>query len=859
MDHPTAENGHLEVVKELLAKGANVNAATEFGWTPLRAAASKGHLKLVKELLAAGADVKSVEEKERAPLHDAAYKGHLEVVKELLAAGADVHAVDEEVGTPLHVAASKGHLEVVKELLAAKGADVKAATWDLGTPLHVAASEGHLEVVKKLLAKGANVNAASKYAGTPLHGAASEGHMEVVKELWMAGADVNAAAKPSRISAEEGEVGSEQEREEAMPAPAVAEAAATLGDQMVTLGTGTQRKRATDIEKELRDSTNAYKSLVKENAALAAKVLALEQMLAARPHSSATSSQHSDDSGDSSTSGSSGGSKRAEKKARNRANKRWRRAASREADQRENELLDAAVEQAQREAAERAQRDEAAAHIPRRDGAAAAVAAEQAQQPEEQQQPVDVAGGSGAAASNAQPIVGSSSRRPCRPPVSGLSDDLVALVEEQAVKVIGLMADTAPQHLVVQINGETPAYVAACKGHLEVVKVLRAAGADVNAADKDGWTPLQLAASNTPELLEAWSRTGVMVKLNATLPGLTLDNAQHILRHLSGSVDAGFKRLVHKEAYRHTAGDLEKLAHLCQALEERQCSGTRLPAFVGRHGVLYGLHELEMKRGGALEGLYYPPSRAAAPMCYATMIQDGEKGPISQRGVAMLCADVSSLILLLLTVGGGVVAHTQFPWVKGGSDHYMGSVQLMPELRRDIRWRLPSQLTRFMEAEGWPVAVALGLARGGTAAAWRDAFELIRRYHKDREAHIDALHLAVQEAAYFALVQPPPQPLHTNPLACCLDLGSDDEVDMAGDGPGPLLGAPPAPPPSAGPTAPPGAPPAASLRATLPGAPPVGAKRAGPQGAASSTQQTEEEDGGADTSGGDTRRVKPRI
>ncbi|KXZ50530.1 hypothetical protein GPECTOR_16g705 [Gonium pectorale] len=53
--------------------------------------------------------------------------------------------------------------------------------------------------------------------------------------------DNDLGPEPLRISAEEGEVGSEQEREEAMPAQAVAEAADTLADKMVTLGTGTQR------------------------------------------------------------------------------------------------------------------------------------------------------------------------------------------------------------------------------------------------------------------------------------------------------------------------------------------------------------------------------------------------------------------------------------------------------------------------------------------------------------------------------------------------------------------------------------------------------------------------------------------
>ena len=42
-------------------------------------------------------------------------------------------------------------------------------------------------------------------------------------------------------------------------------------------------------------------------------------------------------------------------------------------------------------------------------------------------------------------------------------------------------------------EGETPLYWASWKGHLEVVRALIAAGADVNKNNYDGMTPLSMA------------------------------------------------------------------------------------------------------------------------------------------------------------------------------------------------------------------------------------------------------------------------------------------------------------------------------------------------------------------------------
>ena len=195
--HEAAKDGDASEVKELLAKGAEVNAKNKYGKTPLHYAALNGHLDVVKELLAKGAEVDAKPDAGYTPLHEAARKGHLDVVKELLSKGAEVDAKDKYGETPLHEAAWYGHVNVVKELLA-KGAEVDAKTKDGRMPLHCAAMFGRLEVVKELLAKGAKVNAKDEDGDTPLHVAAQDGHLDVVQELLSNGADTNAKSRDGK-------------------------------------------------------------------------------------------------------------------------------------------------------------------------------------------------------------------------------------------------------------------------------------------------------------------------------------------------------------------------------------------------------------------------------------------------------------------------------------------------------------------------------------------------------------------------------------------------------------------------------------------------------------------------------------
>ena len=212
-----AAGGYGEMVRLLLARGAEVNAESSRGDTALHMAARRGHAEVVRLLLAAGAEVDADDAPDGfTPLLYAAMSGRAEVVRLLLAAGADKEAeLDREGQTPLWLAALNNHPDVIRELLQA-GADFRhACTWQNSTPLVVAAHQGKLEAVKALLEGGADANLlhpATHYRGDPLQSALSAAcdsgsgtaakaqHVEIVKLLLEAGA--NPVLPPERTDVE---------------------------------------------------------------------------------------------------------------------------------------------------------------------------------------------------------------------------------------------------------------------------------------------------------------------------------------------------------------------------------------------------------------------------------------------------------------------------------------------------------------------------------------------------------------------------------------------------------------------------------------------------------------------------------
>ncbi|MDR1139080.1 MAG: ankyrin repeat domain-containing protein [Rickettsiales bacterium] len=115
---------NLEEVKALLSAGADINLRVEHNRDTLLHYASS--VEITKELLLRGAEVNARNMYSETPLHSAITFGKkLELVRELLKHGADVNATNRKGNTALNHAVKKSdkNLEVIKELLE-YGADI---------------------------------------------------------------------------------------------------------------------------------------------------------------------------------------------------------------------------------------------------------------------------------------------------------------------------------------------------------------------------------------------------------------------------------------------------------------------------------------------------------------------------------------------------------------------------------------------------------------------------------------------------------------------------------------------------------------------------------------------------------------
>lgn len=179
--------GDVEMLKEALSNGANINLKMTFNVSPLHLATGKGHLDIVKHLITNGAYVDEKDDADATPLDYAFRAEQFDIIKYLITT---CNPANSRNSTPLTIAAELGWLEIAQRLIES-GAAVNAQDINGCTALERAASQGYLEIVKLLIANGANV-CTKNCTSIPLGSASYKGHLEVVKYLLKSGADINA-------------------------------------------------------------------------------------------------------------------------------------------------------------------------------------------------------------------------------------------------------------------------------------------------------------------------------------------------------------------------------------------------------------------------------------------------------------------------------------------------------------------------------------------------------------------------------------------------------------------------------------------------------------------------------------------
>jgi len=192
------QNHHADVVKELLAHGANPNARMYGDWTAFVLACREGDVKIARQLLVAGADVNLPRSYNGdTPLMQAAAYMPAEFVNEIIAKGAQVNVMTRDGDTAAGWAAFGGKLENLK-VLVEHGAEINTRVGKLvgwpGRPLGAAVSGGHVSMVDFLVAHGGDVNTTDNHGKSLLMYAVANNQVDVAKLLIARGANVLAQA-----------------------------------------------------------------------------------------------------------------------------------------------------------------------------------------------------------------------------------------------------------------------------------------------------------------------------------------------------------------------------------------------------------------------------------------------------------------------------------------------------------------------------------------------------------------------------------------------------------------------------------------------------------------------------------------
>lgn len=189
------------MARRALDAGEGVETPLGYGEpdTPLSQAVQQGHGEIVRLLLERGAQVDVRGWSGLSPLYWAAFGGKLEIARMLLEAGARVtQERSENEETSMHAAADKGDVDMLRLLLERGGGASALGVFDKPldcTPLHLAIRSESVEAVQLLLEAGSDPDALSHITqldtigDPPLRHAVQSGNAAMVALLMQYGAD----------------------------------------------------------------------------------------------------------------------------------------------------------------------------------------------------------------------------------------------------------------------------------------------------------------------------------------------------------------------------------------------------------------------------------------------------------------------------------------------------------------------------------------------------------------------------------------------------------------------------------------------------------------------------------------------
>lgn len=178
----SAKSANIVKIKQLLSKGANVDARDKSGKTPLYWTCYLGHEEAATLLLDEKADANIRDKTRSTALIEASREGRVKMVR-LLLDKREVFKADYKGSLADVLAAAKGRGAELVKPLRAKKIEIDAADYRGNTALMWAATLGYAKVVALLLSKGADPGIRNSSGMTALDMAEKKGRSEVIDVL----------------------------------------------------------------------------------------------------------------------------------------------------------------------------------------------------------------------------------------------------------------------------------------------------------------------------------------------------------------------------------------------------------------------------------------------------------------------------------------------------------------------------------------------------------------------------------------------------------------------------------------------------------------------------------------------------